>query len=462
MSRRSPRAILAATFVLTTLVQPRSDAAREKVTDSAVARLVAWTNAVMEHTPGRVDGPVAMVRRWTFAERIDLNPAMQMFLDALTTARPSAVPKKSADPPRPADRVRSLAEAAFHSMGVTTFLERAAVLHGDAAMAAPRESSRAPGSTPGPKRGNPAPRAGAKPDPPLLYRARTLVDTDGEVRDEVPRDWNWTFARSLLEPQMFKRAEAAWPRAFVTQWYHATAAFMLRNGLYSDARMHLQNAAAVLGDDPLVLFDRACLAEIHGLPIVQNVLTERDIVMLRRREARRAENGGEMANVVGVPLLETTNTEAERLFRRTLAAAPSFVEARVRLARLLLLRGHRGEALDEAEAALRAAPERTVRFYADMIAGRASRMLGRNEAAAAHFSEAVALFPDAQSALLAASHLSMTRAHADAALAALDRLSKLDDEAPFDRDPWWSYRWCAGRDTDALLAAMWASVPQAR
>jgi tetratricopeptide (TPR) repeat protein len=97
-----------------------------------------------------------------------------------------------------------------------------------------------------------------------------------------------------------------------------------------------------------------------------------------------------------------------------------------------------------------------------MMAGRASRVLGRYEAAATHFTEAIALFPNAQSALMAASHLSMARADADAALAALDQLSKLDDDAPFNRDPWWSYRWCAGRDTDALLAPMWASVPRAR
>jgi tetratricopeptide (TPR) repeat protein len=310
--------------------------------------------------------------------------------------------------------------------------------------------------------GNPAPRVGVKPDPPLLYRARTLVDSDGEIRDEVPRDWNWPFARTLLEPQMFKRAEVRWPTAFVTQWYHATAAFMFRNGLYSDARMHMEDAAKMFADDPLVLFDRACLAEAHGLPLVQNVLTEGDIITLRRLEARRAEYGGEMANVLGVPLLETTNGEAERLFRRTLSVAPSFVEARVRLARLLLLRGRNGEALDEAEAALRASPERTVRFYADMMAARASRILGRSEAAAAHFSEALGLFPDAQSALVAASHLSMSRSDIDAALAGLDPLSKVAEDAPFDRDPWWAYHWGAGRDTDALLAAMWASVPHWR
>lgn len=463
MIRRSARPFFAVTFLLAALLQGRlSGAARDEVTDGAVMLLEQWSRAVMEHTPGQVDGPVTMVRAWTFGQRTQLNPAMHMFLGALTSARLSDVRNKAAQPPRPADRVRSLAEATFRSVGVVTFLQRAAVLHGDAAMAAPRESLRALGSASGTTRGDPAPRRGAKPDPPLLYRARTLVDSDGELRAEMPRDWNWPFARSLLEPELFERAEVTWPRAFVTRWYHATAAFMFRNGLYSDARMHLQNAAAVIGDDPLVLFDRACLAEIYGLPIVQNVLTERDVVTLRRREARRAESGEEMAEVLGVPLLETTNGEAERLFRRTLSAAPSFVEARVRLARLLLLRGRHAEALDQAEAVLRASPERTVRFYADMIAGRASRILGRHEAAAAHFSAAIALFPDAQSALVAASHLSMSLANVDAALAAVDPLSRLGEDPPFDRDPWWSYRWGAGRDTDALLAAMWASVPQRR
>jgi tetratricopeptide (TPR) repeat protein len=456
MSNALRRAILAAILILGA---PCASGAAEKITDAAVTRLEQWVKAVTDHTPGQVDAAVGMVRTWTFAQRTELNPAMQMFLDALTRPQAPIPQPKTGKPARPDERVRSFAAATLQSAGLTTFLERAAVLHGDAAMAAPFPSA---ASTAGARPDNRAPRPGSKPDPPLLYRARALIDTDGEIRDEMPRDWNWPFARSVLEPQMFKRAEATWPMPFVAQWYHATAAFMLRNGLYSDARMHLQNAATVLADDPFVLFDRACLAEIHGLPIVQNVLTERDMVTLRRREARREEYGGEMANVLGVPLLEMTNAEAERLFRRTLSVAPSFAEARVRLARLLLVRGRSGEALEEARATLKANPEPTVRFYADLMASRASRMLGQFEAAAGYVSEAVGLFPNAQSALVAASHLSMTRSDLEAALASLGRLSILDEGAPFDRDPWWSYRWGAGRDVDALLTTLWASVQQRR
>lgn len=462
MSSRSPRALFAATFVVMLLLQAPSAAVRHEVTDIAVALLEQWTRAVMDHTAGQVDGPVTIVRAWTFAQRTELNPAMLMFLDLLTRARLSDVSRKSATPPRPGDRVRSLAEATFRSIGVATFLQRAAVLHGDVAMAMAHESFPALASNSDTTRAYPAPPPGAIPESPLLFRGLKLEDSDGELRGEMPRDWNWPFARSLFDPKLFERAELAWPKAFVTQWYHSMAAFMFRNGLYSDAPMHLESAATMLGDDPLVLFDRACLAEIHGLPILQNVLTEVDIIALRRREARRLERGGEVPNVLGIPLLETTNREAERLFRQTLTLDPSLVEARVRLARLLLLRGRHSEALEASESALRANPESTIRFYAHMIAGRASRILGRYEASAGHFTKAIALFPNAQSALIAASHLSMMRADRDAALAARDSLSRLDDDPPFDRDPWWSYRWCAGRDTDALLAAMWASVPRAR
>ncbi len=460
---RSPslRAPLAAT-VLMALLQAPAGAIRSEVTDTAVTLLEHWAKAVMDHTPGQVDVSVTIVRAWTFGQRTDLNPAMQMFLDLLTRARLSDVREKGATPPRPSDSVRSLAEATFRSIGVATFLQRAAVLHSDTAMAAVRESLRAVAPTSDTVRVYPAPRPGATPQSPLLFVGINVADSDGELRGETPRDWNWPFARSLLDSKMFERAEVAWPRAFVTRWYHATAAFMFRNGLYSDAPMHLERAATMLGDDPLVLFDRACLAEIHGLPVVQNVLTEADIITLRRREARRLERGGEVPNVFGIPLVETTNSEAERLFRQTLSVDPSLVEARVRLARLLLVRGRDREALDASAAALRANPERTVQFYAHMMAGRASRRLGRDEASAAHFSNAIALFPNAQSARIAASHLSMMRADGDAVLAALDPLSRRDDDPPFDRDPWWSYRWCAGRDADALLAAMWAGVPRAR
>jgi tetratricopeptide (TPR) repeat protein len=160
---------------------------------------------------------------------------------------------------------------------------------------------------------------------------------------------------------------------------------------------------------------------------------------------------------VRIPPAAKTNGEAERLFRRTLAIEPSLVEARVRLARLLQLRGHHEEAAAELKPALAANPTRVVAFYAHLFAGRAAQALGHASEASGHYQEASALFPDAQSALLASSQQALLQSDVLATLAPLERLGARS--AVFTADPWWQYHLCAGRDAEDLLKALWLRVP---
>jgi Flp pilus assembly protein TadD len=78
-----------------------------------------------------------------------------------------------------------------------------------------------------------------------------------------------------------------------------------------------------------------------------------------------------------IPAAEKTNGEAERLYRRSLAVDPLLIEVRVRLARLLDLRGRDEEAAAELETALSGEPIGEVAFYAHLIAGRVAQDLGR-------------------------------------------------------------------------------------
>ncbi len=159
---------------------------------------------------------------------------------------------------------------------------------------------------------------------------------------------------------------------------------------------------------------------------------------------------------LGIAVAEVANDEAERLFRRALRADPAFVEARVRLARLLVVRKRYDEAISELAIALSSHPTGAVSFYAHLFAGRADQALGKIESAVDHYRAAEALFPGSQSANLALSQAALLQSDVPAALDAIQRL----DKSSTARDPWWWYHYAAGRDSDALLREMWDRVPK--
>jgi tetratricopeptide (TPR) repeat protein len=411
----------------------------DDITAATALAVGGWVSAVRTHTSGRRDAPVATVSALTFDKRRELNAGMGLFLSVLLGK--GVVTTTDAQ-----KHIASLAREARQNPGAAMFLKRAAVVHSDAALQNQVDGS---ASTPMPASALPSPGA---PESPLLSRHRLYIDKDGEILGETLADWNWPFARFLLDLVSPRPADDP----FVGTWYHATTAFMLQKGLYGEVVTHLARAAAVLPDDARVLFDRGCFAEIQGLPKSQVLLTEGDLIVLRAQRIgqRPPRQMASTATQLGIPPGDVANVEAERLFRLALRVDPSFVEARVRLARLLEERKRYEEAAAELGSAFDGKPDGPVLFYADLFAGRAAQALGRIDEAAAHYRDAAALFPAAQSALLAQSQVALLGADVQATLGPIDRL---EYSSPA-QDPWWQYDLAAGRDADALLKEMWATV----
>lgn len=413
----------------------------DDITGKTLQAVKNWVAAVRGHTPGRRDPAAVSASAMTFDQRTELNVGIGLFLSAMMGNHPV----RRTDPEK---QIVDLGREIRQTPGPETFLKWAAVLHSDAALRNQVDEAR-PADP-----GGPVP-PGA-PASPLLSRRRLFLDKDGEVLGETPADWNWVFARSLLDLLPPRPADDP----FVGIWYHATTAFLLRESSYGEVVTHLQQAAIVLPDDARVLFDRGCFAEIQGLPRSQVLLSETDLFVLRaqRTGQRPPRQMISQAAQLGIPPGDASNADAERLLRHALRVAPSFVEARVRLGRLLEERKRYDEAAAELKTALDGKPTGVVLFYAHMFAGRAAQALGRVEEAAGHYKDALALFPGAQSALLATSQLALLGADIDGALVPIHRLEVPTATAIERDDPWWRYHLAAGRDADALLRDMWAAV----
>jgi tetratricopeptide (TPR) repeat protein len=429
---------LAVAFVAPALLSPAVP--QRSPSTAAVAALQAWVTAVANHTPGDNDESVDAVHAMSFEVRVDLNDGLALFFAALKGAAPRLVTTASAH------SIGEIARSVAQSPGREAFLKRAAILHTDAAIYGgygdPSASS-APAESASP----------LKPATPLLSNHQLTVDNDGQVLGSVRADWNWPFARSLLDQLSPQPARDP----FVGAWYHATLAYMLQESLYGEMPPHLSRAGELLPDDARILFDQACYAEVLGLSKNQVLLSDEDV---RQLEVRRTRVGpgaqGSGPTHLGVPLAQITNENAERLFRRVLRVDPAFVEARVRLARLLTMRKRYDEADAELTAALAAKPKGDVAYFAHLFAARTAQALGRTETAIAHAEDALAIAPGAQSALLARSHAALLGSDVPGTIGPLEQLRGRSKEAV---DPWRDYSLGSGRDAASLVEQVWAMVP---
>jgi tetratricopeptide (TPR) repeat protein len=461
MTRRTP--LVLATALALLAVRVGAQKPRKNINDASVAAVRTWVEAVQTHTPGRSDAAVSTVAAFSYETREDLNTGINLFFAALLGGTYDTDNNKAAE----------IIVEIGHGVG-RDFLKRGAVLHADVAAYVERHplhetvAPKSPGA-----RGQelqihrgaaPERLPGSEPVPPLLVADRLLVHKDGEAIGERLSTWNWPFARSLLDllgvtsGKSFLRGRVQVATdAFVSTWYHATTAYMFAEGLYGEATSHLHHASMVLPQDALSLFDRGCYAEILGLPMHQALIPEPDV-------GQRARGAGSLpwttpgaGDEVRIPAEATTNADAERLFRRALAVDPSLVEARVRLARLLDLRGRHDEAAKELNTALSQNPSGALAYYAHLFSARAAQAAGDIKGASHHYDDALRLFPHAQSALLGSSQISLVRANVADAVPFVDRLSARS--AVFTADPWWEYHLAAGREATELLETLWAMTP---
>jgi tetratricopeptide (TPR) repeat protein len=316
-------------------------------------------------------------------------------------------------------------------------------------------------------RRSPAERAATDLPPSDLSRSNVLrqylerpsnyvtVD-DGEVTGLAGANPNWTFARLLLD-----RINPIPPDdVFVAAWYHGAASFLLRRGNFAEVVPLLDHAVEILPEDARLLFDRGTVEESLAMGLFQQASTLPE----DRHEAYIPGSSLTSKPVRDVTLANPValNARARGSYERAIEINPGLIEAHVRLARQLELIGEFARAAGEIKVALGLDPVADVAFYAHLLGARAANALGRDDDAEAHVQAALQLYPEADSAWLAASQTSLHRSDPGAAIERLGKLTEAQEStAPTTavRDPWPDYIYGAGRLVKIALTELWGLAP---
>lgn len=425
-----------------------------------IPRLARWLKAVDRHDPGERDEATDEVAEWTNAELrvlwVDINVLAQMKrnvklkrfifkteaqaratevhytdlqLRQLATLACAAGGMVSSNPDCLAikagtaldgDLVKVAAHAAAErarSGDDNYVMHRAALLHADVAMLQPQGRVE-PFST--------TPTIG-----PQTWRIEL---SDGRSVDLGLSAVHWDIGRLAVDQLVPAPARDAMARA----WYHATAAWMQFHEDH-DA-LHLDRARQLFPDDADLLFLSGCLRETFASGAIQ--AAARSVVL-------------PTGLTVGVGSDRAELRQAEGFFRRALTLRPEMGEAHLRLGRVLAELGRHADAAAELGQALALVKGDELRYYAELFAGAEEEALGRSGAARDAYARAAALFPLAQSPLLATSELATRRGDRAAAQAAIRKVFEL--RAALDRgrdDPWWRYHVAQARNVDELLDAV--------
>ena len=120
---------------------------------------------------------------------------------------------------------------------------------------------------------------------------------------------------------------------------------------------------------------------------------------------------------------------------------------------VLGLLGHHQAAAEELRLAAASAQGPQLRYYAELFLGHAEQSLGNHAAARNHYNRAGALYPRAQSPLLALALLARQTGDRAGARHAMRQVLALPRRSPDDSDPWWRYyRWQSERSERRFAA----------
>jgi hypothetical protein len=434
------------TLAVSSSAAAQSFSERDEV-NPRITRFERWLDATYAHRPGSIDDSVRLVRTWN-QQQLRL-----IWVDALTIVSLIRQPDVSlfyvSEPIRAGQSTRQISPIATNNSQQVLYtngelrrlralakqvradgkpgrendlLKRGAMLHADIEMLVGRSDAPASAASPGP--------AGA-----------TLQMDDVQQLGLTNTVSHWNMGRRLLDrvrPLESKTVFTTRPDPgadeTVRRWYLAACAHMLRTRFIEVD--HFSRALELFPTDPDLLFLVASVHEYFAGVRTQSVM--RSMKGPRDVKFDIQEEGAELRL-------------AEQLYKRALDRNPRLIEARIRLGRVLGLRGRHEEAVAQLRQG-QTIEEPILRFYVYLFLGAEFEALGNGVEARQLYERAKAVAPTAQSPLLALSRLAEQAGDRAAARELVARVLELPPLEPERADPWWVYEIVQAREVDGMVA----------
>jgi tetratricopeptide (TPR) repeat protein len=285
----------------------------------------------------------------------------------------------------------------------------------------------------------------------ILHTDIAVAQLRGSQRvDEASRGGWASLHIAMAEGLVGRLALRASSHPLINPWYVAAGSVLSSQLEVTSAPAFLERALPVFPGDPQLLLLAGAAHELRAAPRVQDA---QDL-----SESTRHEIGDARQNL----------RRAEAFYRRALTVAPSRIESRIRLGRVLGLTGRHQEALAELEAADRefrqrvaagGEADRPLAFYVALLLGEERDVLNRPDDARRSYVRALELYPGAASAWLDVSRLEWRNGTRAAAATAIGRIADPAQRVGVKDDPWPTY-FCAGpaRNVESVLRALGAAA----
>jgi tetratricopeptide (TPR) repeat protein len=269
---------------------------------------------------------------------------------------------------------------------------------------------------------------------------------------------HWQFARALVERLRGSAVDSSATENDIRLWYRATTAFLQTWEDWNEATVHLDRAKRLFAGDPVLSMYEGTIREAYASPRIQSLEPPQQLEAAEPVHfhtgsvfglARIQRSGGGVVWVFDPPDIELER--AEELYRKALAQDPDLVEARIRLGRVLGMRGQHAAAVAELRRSLTQAPPPLLEYWALLFLGRELRAAGDPSAAAEAYERAVALDPSVQAPRLGLSQLAYDRGDRAGALEQF-QLGFLPGSKRSAFDPRLAYDHGHAPSSDALLA----------